>query len=381
MPRRLLLSLLLWLFFGGAGCTAQPDEGVPTQTTNAIITLAQAQQVDAPALVASENGLIAAWVGSDTRGVHQDARRVTTSRLGEVVTLPLPPAHPYDQQLFPGSDFSHLLWLDADETNQTRLFSALLTTSLTVERGPVAVSDGLALDYAAVPDGSGGLWTAWSGGMLGELTLYVRRIDDAGRPLIETTIIAAPAEHPALLRTESGEIWLFWLGNGQLMRQRLDPAADAPQALTGAVSLGSGDQLIDVRVGLDRSAAYVFWNITRAGGVNETWMTAGALGASAWRQPRRLQIDTGQSGASFGLRWLVPLAGTDDTLTAAAESDAGLSIIQFSTGAIVGYRTVVPGARLIGMPSLAADATGARYLAWAAPGETSAALQLMTLPD
>ncbi|MCC6801424.1 MAG: hypothetical protein IT319_00965 [Anaerolineae bacterium] len=381
MPRPLVLRLLLCLFIWGAGCTAQPDDGVPTRTTNPIVTLAQAQQVDAPALAASENGLIAAWVGSDTRGVHQDARRVTAGSLGDAVTLPLPPTHPYAQQLYPGSGSVHLLWIDADETNQTRLFSALLTPSLSVERGPVAVSDALALDYAAASDGSGGLWTAWSGGLLGELALSVRRIDDAGRPLIDTTIIAAPAEHPALLRTESGEIWLFWLGNGQLMRQRLDPTADTPQALTSAVSLGSGDQLIDVRAGLDRSAAYIFWNITRADGTSETWMTAGALNASAWRQPRRLQIDTGQPGASFGLRWLVPLAVTGDTLTTAAESDAGLNIVQFSAGTIVGYRTVVPGARLIGLPSLAADATGARYLAWAAPGETSAALQLMTLSD
>lgn len=376
-----MLRLLLCLLILCVACTAQPDSG-KSEAANPVVTLAQAQQTDAPALAASQGGLIAVWVGVDARGVHQDARRITPGGLGDVVTLPLPPTHPYAQSVYPGSGFTHLLWLDANESNQTQLFSALLAGDLSVERGPVAVSDGLALDYAAVPDGSGGLWTAWSGGLLGELTLYVRRIDDAGRPLIDTTLLAAPAEHPALLRTDTGAVWLFWLANGQLMRQRLDPPTDAqPQALTGAVSLAPGDHLINVQAGLDRAGAYFFWNITRASGANETWMTAGSLAATAWRQPRRLQIDTGQPGAAFNLRWTAPLASTDDTLTAVTESDAGLNVIQLFAGSIVGYRTVVPGARLIGTPSLAADAAGTRYLAWAAPGDESAALQLMSLPD
>ena len=51
------------------------------------------------------------------------------------------------------------------QTQQTTLFAALLAPDLTVERGPVSVSEGLALDYSAVADGAGGLWTAWSGGL------------------------------------------------------------------------------------------------------------------------------------------------------------------------------------------------------------------------
>ena len=77
---------------------------------------------------------------------------------------------------------THLLWLDADQSQQTNLYAALLAPDLSVERGPVSVSEGLALDYSAVPDGSGGLWTVWSGGQFSEMTLYLRRIDARGTP-------------------------------------------------------------------------------------------------------------------------------------------------------------------------------------------------------
>lgn len=370
-----LLALILC-----AGCAAQMASGA-TAAQQGVITLATAQQTDAPALALTDSGIVAAWIGSDERGVHQDARRLSFGgEPGEVVTLPLPPIHPYAQQLIPGVSRTHLLWLDAGQDNQPQLYAALLAPNLTVERGPVVVSEGLALDYSAVPDGAGGLWAAWSGGMLGEPSLYVRRIDDAGRPLVDTTTIATGAEHPALVQTSGGEVWLFWLSNGQVMRQRLDPADNTKaQALTGAVSLALGDQIVSVSAALDRSSAYYFWNIRRVGGTHETWLTSGLLAAPYWRQPQRLHITTGE--LELTLRRVVPLAGQADTLVAAAESDAGLSVIQLSDGALVGYRTVAPGLRLIGLPALAAAPDAATlYMAWAAPGETSAALQVMTVP-
>jgi hypothetical protein len=377
--RRVLLGLLLCV-----GCLTGTVSGQDA-SPDAVITLAQAQQTNAPALAVTDGdgALIAAWIGSDARGVHQDARRFTSAGLSDSVTLPLPPTHPYQQALFSGSNRIHLLWLDAGSDNRTQLFAALLAPDLAVERGPVSVSDGLALDYAAVPDGAGGLWVAWSGGLLAELSLYARRIDDAGRPLVDTMTIAAEAEHPALVRTRSGEVWLFWLADGQVMRQRLNPADDVgAQALTGAVSLAPGDQLINVSAGLDRSNAYFFWNIRRANSANETWFTDGSLAARSWIQPQRLRIATGaQAGAYFALRWTALLSGQAETLTAVTESDAGLSTIQLSDGVIVGYKTVVPGARLLGLPSLASDSAGALYLAWAAPDDASAVLQLMVVPQ
>ena len=98
---------LLCLLILCAACTAPPDSGQAAPTTAApgrAYTLAQAQQMDAPALAITADGLLAAWVGSDARGVHQDARRLSADGLDEVVTLPLPPTHPYDQSLLPGDN-------------------------------------------------------------------------------------------------------------------------------------------------------------------------------------------------------------------------------------------------------------------------------------
>ena len=235
MLRCAFLFLLIGLI-ACAACTATP----PDTLSNEVVTLAQTEQADAPAL-AWNGGLIAAWIGSDARGVHQDARRLTSAGMSATVTLPLPPTHPYGQGLFPGVDGNtHLLWLDADSDNVTNLYSALITPDLVVERGPIPISEGLALRYAASPDGSGGLWTVWSGGLLAEMNIYARQIDNEGRPL-QTAIIATNGSDPALARTMDGAVWLFWLADGQLMRARLDPAGET-QAISGAVSLAPGDR-------------------------------------------------------------------------------------------------------------------------------------------
>ncbi|MEP7292490.1 MAG: hypothetical protein ABI835_11940, partial [Chloroflexota bacterium] len=359
-----------------AACTqplAAPASETPAPTVPAdrSVLLGQAPQGNAPALALSGGDLIAAWVGSDERGVHQDARRVGGNSTGAITTLPLPPTHPYGQQLIPGMNgHTHLLWLDANESGQTTLYSALLASDLSVERGPVSVSEGLALAYSAVADGAGGIWTAWSGGLMAEMAVYVRRSDDEGRPL-QTTTLAAAGEHPALVRTNTGEIWLFWLADGALMRQRVEPSTEA-QPLTGTISLAPGDQLVNLQAALDASSAYFFWNVTRANGSSETWWTAGALDASVWRQPTRL---TSEAGA--GLRWVSPATGQTDLAAAAVASDAGLGMITLSGGQVVGYKLVVPGARLIGLPALLTDRRENFVLAWAAPGEVSADLRLM----
>ena len=373
---RCLVSLVL-IFC--AACTSETagSQLYPTATKSAdgVLTIAQAQQVDAPALVVSGGQLVAAWIGADARGVHQDVRRFTDQGYSEPVTLPLPPTHPYGQQLVPGADgHIHLLWLDADQSQQTNLYAALLAPNLSVERGPVSVSEGLALDFSAVPDGSGGLWIVWSGGQFSELTLNLRRIDSEGRPLFDKVVLASNATHPALVHSADGQVWLFWLADGQLLRQRLDLPDQTAQALTSAISLAPGDRLIDVRAALDASHAYFFWNITRANRMNETWWTTGTLTDTAWRQPVRLK-----AGAGAALRWTVPLSGQPQTLIAAVEGDTGLGIISLRAGAVIGYTTLRAGERLIGLPALVVNAAGSFDLAWSAVDDTSANLQLITI--
>ncbi len=397
MRRALIVVALLLLC---AACGSAPATVQPTGTPSlwsAPITLAQTPQSDAPALVSNNGGLVATWIGSDSRGVHQDARQLNGSgQLTDVITLPLPPTHPYGQRLFPADNGNtHLLWLDADSNGQTTLYEALLMPDLTVARGPVVVSSGLALNFSAVPDGHGGLWVAWSGGQLSELSVYTRHIDDEGRPLLESTTIASNADHPALVATNRGDLWLFWLQNGQLMREALGPLTTSPaESLTSVVSLASGDRLTDFRAALDATSAYAFWDITRADGSNEAWMTAGSLSASAWRQPQRLsikigsmQVDTGfklgsivsaSMGGDTTLRWAEPLTDQYNSLAAVVESDAGLGIITLQGGDLEGYTLAAPNVKLIGAPALVLNVAGNFAIAWAAPGDNNAAnLQLI----
>ncbi len=389
--------VVFMLFLCALAPVGQETSAELASVWSAPVTLGQAPQADAPALAVSGGQIVAAWVGADDRGLHQDARRLFAGELGEIVTLPLPPTHPYAQRLLPGSfGSSHLLWLDAAAEGTTNLYSAFLASDLTVERGPVSVSEGLALSYSAVEDGAGGLWLAWSGGLLAEFSVYVRRIDDEGRPLLEMTRLAENATDPALVRAADGSIWLFYIAGGALLRQRLAPAGDAPaQPLTGAISLGAGDRLIDVRAALDATTAYFFWNVTRVDGTDETWLAAGSLSAASWPQPQRLTITSDdaaqvESGFKLGkvaaaslegdtaLRWIEPASGQANTLVAAVEGDAGLGVVVLRGGQVIGYTTAVPGVRLLGLPALSVSETGAVDLAWSSPGETAANLQWIT---
>jgi hypothetical protein len=122
-----------------------------TSSWGRIIVIGQAEQSQAPALWLQSQRIVTIWVGADEAGVHHDARVLSQAGLLERVTLPLPPVRPYAQRLIPAADNAlHLLWLDAGETGETRLFSALLTPTLDVERGPTPVSDQRTLRYAAI---------------------------------------------------------------------------------------------------------------------------------------------------------------------------------------------------------------------------------------
>ncbi len=366
---RTSLRAFVWLcLLIAAACTAAPST-VVVNPTDGVITLAQAQQADAPALATSVDGVTAVWIGSDERGVHQDARRLTNAGLSEITTLPLPPTHPYDQMLITGEGGRlHLLWLDADQDGETNLYGALITPELQVERGPIALSEGLALRYTAVADGVGGLWVAWSGGLLSEMNIYTRRIDSDGRPLLTMTV-AENASDPALVRTAAGEIWLFWLADGQVIAQQLDANGSA-HALTSAISLAAGDILVNTGVALDTTAAYYYWNVTRADGTNQTWISAGALTADAWQQPQRLRVDT------TALSEFAPLAGQQSLLRAVAQTGSDLGLVNLHAGAIVDYKPLVQNVTLLGLPTLVADSAGGVYVAWSAPGDAAADLRI-----
>lgn len=397
-PKRSLHTILIvWLVLIGAACqpaTPETQTSAPRSLWGVVATIAEAEQSSAPALWAEPSRVVAAWIGADSAGVHQDVRQWADGAFSPVTVLPLPPTHPYAQTLLPGSAGSlHLLWLDAGDTagdtGETQLYSALVTSQYTVERGPTPISEMLALRYAAATDGAGRVWAAWSGGAISEPVLYVRPIDEAGRPQPPQRV-TLNADYPAFARANNGTLHLFWLQGGQLMHATLrNGIVSAGNPLTSTVYLGAGDRLHNLSAGVDRSHAYVFWTITRAAGQTETWFASGTLDALVWSPPALLTIDrlptttfetgfnTGRASAAARgetpFTWAAPLAGQYDVLPVAAQSPDGLSVVYFQSGEPVAVQTVLEGVELIGLPALVSDRNRDLYLAWSAASPNSAA--------
>lgn len=378
---RLLIIVLL------AGCTSAPPS--PSGSTwEVVLTIAQAEQGAAPALWDDGQQLTAAWVGADDAGIHHDARQIGAGHaFAPSLILPLPPTRPHQQTLLPAADGQlHLTWIDANAAGENRLYSALLNADLGIERGPVEVSSAPTYAHAVLPAAGGGLWAAWSGGLLAEPSLYLQAIDPAGRPLPPIQL-AADAHHPALITVGGAQI-LFWIsGDGQVMRARLaDGVLLESAAITSAPYLASGDRLDGMAAGADASHIYLFWNITRAGSTHETWLSAAAHSDRGWRAPRPLTLEVNpdvvdQTGVAaptahsarladvggLAARWAAPAVISDGKLPVALETDHGLAIVWFEGGAPAGYQRVVADVRLIGTPLLLAGARGALTLAWAQP--------------
>jgi hypothetical protein len=166
-------------------------------------------------------------------------------------------------------------------------------------------------------------------------------------------------------------------------------------SLMNSVFLGAGDRLHNLRVGLDRTHAIVFWNITRLSGENETWFVSIGVGATTTNQPALLTINTlaestFETGFNTGsataagtgetpLIWASPLPGQYDTLPVAIQSPAGLGVAYFRDGALAGYQEIVEGTQLIGEPTLISDRNRDLYLAWFEPAaQGTAAFRLTT---
>lgn len=383
--RLFLLGAVLLL----AGCAASALE--PPATPGAlrsawgnIVTLASAEQMAAPAFWAGPT-LTFAWVEADDASVTNRLARLAGTATGATGSVPLP-VRPYAQTLVPAAGGKlHLFWLDANVEDETRLFHALITLDLAAERGPTIVSDELTWGYALLPNADGSVWAVTSGGLLSEPGLFARFVDGQGRPRLENIYqIVFDAVWPAFLDGPDGRA-LFWLGNrdGQVYRAEFtNGQPESAQAITEVPLMGSGDRLDDFFAGQDRTHEMLFWNIRRADGTAESWMSAAPRGGD-WTRPARLQIsvspgqpfETGFNGgagirAAAGnqrLSWLRPLNGLFDTLPAAALLDGELGVVYFQGGAITGWQPVVSVNGLLGAPGFATDRDRHLYLSWSEP--------------
>lgn len=346
---------------------------------NTPLTLTHAPQTAAPALAPLNDGsLLTSWIGVDARGVHHDARRIFEAQQGEIVTLPLPPRRPFAPTLVPAQNGAHLFWLDANDADILALHSALITPDLRVERGPVEVSDGLALRSAAIADDNGGAWTAFIGGSEGEPTLLLRAIDPAGRPLERITVMT-DADHPAFARAADGTLWLFWIASGQVWRGRVnETVVEDVEAITGTLALAPADRLENLSAGIDgRGWGYVFWNVTRADSTRESYYSRGLMDSTAWYAPERLrQGDT----LLHAVAPAVPPPGRGfDTLAVAAADDTGMLITYWRGGELIAASTAATNAQPLSQPTLQLTQGGDVYLAWAELDGDTAALKLLTI--
>ncbi len=392
-----------WLCLGWALLLAAcglTDAAPPAQESvwGDVIVLAKAEQASAPALWVAPDRVTAAWIGADTDGVYQAARSLTRAGLSATARFPLARVHPYAQQLFPaGGGNLHLLWLDADTSNETRLFSALISPQLELLRGPTPVSDRWTLHYTAFVNGDGSLWVVFSGGLAAEPALFARYVDADGRVRQDMNRLAADAEWPSLAPAADRTAWLFWRqpSDGQVFRARFADGQLAASQPTVTISLNSGDRLDSLRAARDQTHAYLFWNVTRADGQAEASWASGTTDARVWL-PARFGIrsdpqqafitgfNTGTaSAAQAGDNWLgqaVPLAAPVETLPVAARLGRALVIVYLRGGQIAGYQEILQNSQLIGLPALYADRDLFLYLAWAQPSATGAAdLRLVSL--
>jgi hypothetical protein len=316
---------------------------------------------------------------------------LTKTGLSERVVLPLPPKNPYDQKLFPaGANNTQLLWLDADKAGDIRLYAALVSPTLAIERGPTLITDQNTLRYTVIPNGDGLLWVISSGGLLIEPRLYANMIDPEGRPrLDEKDLIATDADWPTVAQANDRTTTLFWIrpsdnsvtratfNNGQPQNQ---------QVITDSVTLNPGDSLVSFKAAPDSNYAYLLWNISRANGQAETWYTSGTLDAARWNAPQQLGFDTTKGNFETGfnsgtasaarngshwLGWSAALPGQFDTLPIATVNDGKLGIVYLQNGVVVGYQDIIAINGLIGLPSLMTDRDRFLYLAWSEPNFTS----------
>ena len=391
---------ICWIALAMFGCSSADDSDAPVPVARSswgdITTLESAEQGGAPAIWATVEMVAAAWIDSVENQSFQYMRALTHSDTSEATQLTLPPTFPHRQSLLPAARrHFHLLWLDAsddDVDDGLRLWSAVITPDLLVERGRVLVSDRKTFNYAAAPASNQQIWAAWSGGLPAEPTLFLQLIDAAGRPR-PAQEIATDADFPVIIGWDAGQTDLYWLAGRQDAVYHapvgLEGVVGIPQRIIESVELRTGDRLVSVTGGLDNNYRYLFWHVVRSAGEPETWFASSPRLQSSWSDPVRLGAsiarsaiyETGFNGGSgqpaiLGknwVRWSSPMPGQFDRLALAAEMDGALGVLFFEDGVVTGYRhTVSLEGPLLGPPALRADRERHLYMAWAAPDNRGA---------
>ena len=399
--RNILLCLLIIIMLLSTSCNLNSPEtdyesNTPQSTSHwgEIVTLAQAEQSDASAILPVNNDLVTAWVElRDDEEVVQVMRNYDFEQSTESFTQSIVSIYSHTQRIFPASsNFLHLLWLDAqhdDISAGQRLWSVPISSELVVERGQILLSDVQVYRYTALSSVDNGVTIIFSGGIVAEPALYIQQIDRAGRPNLLPERIQFNGDYPALIQTNDGLIHLFWMratDDAIFYANLHDGVLENIQNIGDFSELNRGDRIHNFSIGVDGSHFYLFWNVTRVDSSHETWYSSVSIGQNSISTPQQLGVtiipdvpfETGFNGgagiiASLGdnwTNWAVPLDQQFNTLPLVAQINDTLSIIYFQNGDVVGYQEVVTLAHnLIGLPQFKTDINRHLYLSWSEPTE------------
>lgn len=367
----LIVALLL------IGCAPPVPPPTPTADPAAPLTIAAADQVDAPALAALGERVLIFWIDADRVGVQHAARWWTPADgLSAPVVLPLPPRHPFAQTAYPGLGGVHLLWIDADPAAPeiNRLYGAFITGGLRVERGPTPLTpDGVRVSaYAALSRPDGSLWIAWTDER-DQLALTIADAD--GRPLppqqLASNAAAIAITAGADLPDEAAH--LFWESrrDGRWQTARLTAEGSTPpRPLTSTVYRAPGDRVLHTAAALYSGQTVLVQTVQRTDGAITTWTIGGDLTAPNWDAPRPLVDSTGQpiALATFADSAAVPalIGSTPDGIARWRWSPDGWQL----------SAVIAPGVRVIRPPRLV-DSTAA----WSAITADGVQQVMLTVPD
>lgn len=392
-----LLILVLVACGSSSSETTTATPSPPSSRWGGIITIAQAEQSNAPAILPLNDAVITAWITRTEDTIIQQLAQVSLDDNAfdenplESYPQPFVLVYPHAQTLMPSTpNVNQLLWLDAQHDNLAegkRLWVAPINDDLFSERLQTMVSDIRVNDYASLTNPNGSLIVVYSGGLVAEPSLYMQTIDSVGRPRLDRQTLIFNADYPVLLRTNDRLQHLFWIRPSDarvFYAQLVDTGLEDIIPIGDSIDVGLTERLVEFTVAVDRSHFYFFWTIDRMSGMIESWYATMPLNGDTMTTPQRLGItvtpdsryETGFNGgagqsATLGetwLRWTTPLIGQFDRVAVTAQVDESLAMIYFEEGAIAGYQAVVALKHdLVGFPQVQTDVNRHLYLAWSEP--------------
>lgn len=380
--------------------TPAPSPTAQTRAGGAVLPIAQAHSLHAPALLQRGDALWFAWAdgGAQPHVALQAAN-------AESPLLRLPARLPAAPTLHDMQGATLLLWLDETPQEAERRLQGLVIAADGQSRSTVTpLTNAPTSDYSALSLGDGLVRVVWRGGGDAVQSLFLQDVTDRAVGFHQREL-RQNAAHPALLRDAQGTVHLFWLEQfgRQAYHAQFDDGASPPpltnvQPLSALAALPPGDAVESFDVAADARFAYLFWRIRAADGTRRMVVSVGVLGSADYSPPQTLGIavdasQTVDGGFALGtvqaaaaaesapVPWALPLAGQHEVLPAAVRSDNRLGIALFRDGALFGYAPLVDTPPLLGAPALLRTDNGLA-LSWAeVPGTGAATLFYTQIAD